>query len=60
MADGGTLTSSSSKDTWQQEPSNHSVDQDTSAQGVYLTYPSKINYVKSFYSRHPYYLIVII
>ena len=43
MADGGTLTSSSSKDTWQQEPSNHSVDQETSAQGVYLIYPSKLN-----------------
>ena len=33
MADGGTLTSSSSRDTWQQELSKHSVDQDTSAQG---------------------------
>ena len=43
MADGGTLTSSSSKDTWQQEPSNRSLDQDTSAQGVYLIYPSKLN-----------------
>ena len=43
MADGGTLTSSSSRDTWQQELSKHSVDQDTSAQGVYLTYLSKLN-----------------
>ena len=35
MADGGTLlTSSSSKDAGQQETFEHSVDQDTPAQGV--------------------------
>ena len=37
MADGGTLlTSSSSKDVGQQETFEHSVDQDTPAQGVYI------------------------
>ena len=37
MADGGTLlTSSSSKDAGQQETFEHSVDQDTPAQGVYI------------------------
>ena len=37
MADGGTLlTSSSSRDAMQQETFEHSVDQDTPAQGVFL------------------------
>ena len=37
MADGDTLqTSSSSKDAGQQETFEHSVDQDTPAQGVYI------------------------
>ena len=36
IADGGTLTSSFSKDARQQETLKHSVDQDTSAQGVYF------------------------
>ena len=36
IADGGTLTSSLSKDARQQEALKHSVDQDTSAHGVYF------------------------
>ena len=36
IADGGILTSSLSKDARQQETLKHSVDQDTSAHGVYF------------------------
>ena len=36
IADGGTLTSSLSKDARQQEALKHSVDQDTSVHGVYF------------------------
>ena len=60
MADGGTLlTSSSSKDAGQQETFEHSVDQDTPAQGVYIyiyiyIYISPYIYLPTYISLHIY------